>query len=116
MRTMTRFIAFAALTLSSGAGSRCPGGAPADDGPAAARNLLPNASFEDADGARPRGWRPERWNGRGASSHADTGRTGGRSVQISSTEGADWGWVATVPVEPFARYRLSGTSMNSRRA
>jgi alpha-N-arabinofuranosidase len=105
---MIPIVAFAAFTLSAGAGSRCPGGAPAEDAPAASRNLLRNGSFEDADRGRPRGWRQERWNGQGAFRLADTGRTGGRSVQVSSTEGADWGWTATAPVEPFARYRLSG--------
>ena len=98
MRTMTPIVAFAAFIPGVGA----------EDPPAAARNPIPNASFEDAGREGPRGWRRERWNGRGVLGHADTGRTGGRSVQISSDEGADWGWSASVPVEPFARYRLSG--------
>jgi len=36
------------------------------------------------------------------------GRTGNRSVELSSANGADLSWSANVSVEPFARYRLSG--------
>ncbi len=36
------------------------------------------------------------------------GATGGRSVSISSAKGADASWVATVPIRPYSRYRLSG--------
>src|SRR5688572_1690776 len=97
MRNVFLFVALAVLI------SRVP----AED-PPAAPNLMPNASFEDAGREGPRGWRRERWNGRGTLGYAETGRTGSRSVQISSTEGADWGWAATAPIEPFARYRLSG--------
>ncbi|MBM3878281.1 MAG: alpha-N-arabinofuranosidase [Verrucomicrobia bacterium] len=71
-------------------------------------NLLPNGSFEEADGGRPRGWRQERWAGEGTFSHAEVGRSGGRSVRLASERGADVGWTTTVPVDSFARYRLSG--------
>jgi len=77
-----------------------------------AKNLMPNPSFELAGKGKaqgmPQGWRQERWNGKGTQTFADTGRTGGRSVRIESADGADIGWAANVPVEPFARYRLSG--------
>jgi alpha-N-arabinofuranosidase len=76
--------------------------------PLAGADLVPNPSFETADGDRPRSWRQERWSGEGTFAHATTGRTGKRSVQLASTAGADISWSATVPVEPFARYRLSG--------
>jgi alpha-L-arabinofuranosidase len=75
---------------------------------AAETNLLPNASFEDADGNRPAGWRQQRWNGQATLRHDTTGRTGNRSVLIASEQGGDASWTRTVSVEPFARYRLSG--------
>ncbi len=76
-------------------------------GQAAETNPVPNPSFEEAGNRGPRGWRQERWNGQGTASLATPGRTGNRSVQIASTEGADMAWAAQVPVEPFARYRLA---------
>jgi uncharacterized protein len=75
---------------------------------AASVNLIPNASFEEVANNRPRRWRPERWTGEGSTALADSGRTGGRSVFVTSERGADLGWAATVPLEPFGRYRLSG--------
>lgn len=72
------------------------------------RNYVRNASFEQGDGNRPRSWREERYAGRATLTYANAGRTGNRSVMISSEEGADVSWSANVIVEPFARYRLSG--------
>jgi len=69
---------------------------------------LANGSFEQLRDGRPQGWRTQKWNGGGVFEAAATGRTGQRSVSIASEQGADIGWAATVPVEPFARYRLSG--------
>ncbi len=69
---------------------------------------LPNGSFEQQRDGRPAGWRTEKWGGDGTFEYAQVGHTGEHSVQISSTQGADIGWGATVPVEPFAKYRLSG--------
>jgi alpha-L-arabinofuranosidase len=71
-------------------------------------NLVPNASFERADGQWPRAWRQNRWGGEGILSYANTGRSGSRSVALASDPGGDLSWTATVSVEPFARYRLSG--------
>lgn len=77
---------------------------------AESQNLVPNPSFEapDRDRERPRAWRREQWNGTGTLTYANVGRTGSRSVELSSTTGADISWAANVPVEPFGRYRLSG--------
>lgn len=74
----------------------------------AAPNLIPNPSFEEVDGTRPRGWRQERWNGEVTVRQANVGRTGERCLELVSTKGADIAWAAEVPVQPFARYRLSG--------
>jgi alpha-N-arabinofuranosidase len=74
----------------------------------AAQNPVPNGSFEQADGRRPRAWRTMTWNGQGTFDLADTAHTGQRSVQLSSDQGGDLSWTATVRVEPFTRYRLSG--------
>ncbi len=71
-------------------------------------NLLPNASFEEADGDRATGWKTFTWAGSGQFAHADAGRTGKRSLKISSQQGGDIAWHAIVPLEPHATYRLSG--------
>jgi len=71
-------------------------------------NCLPNPSFESAAGAGPAGWKPATWNGRAVFEHGATGRTGDRSAVLTSVEGADVAWAATVPVKPFSVYRLSG--------
>jgi len=73
---------------------------------AAANNALPNPSFEEAD--KPTGWEAKTWNGEGTFACEKDGRNGGRCVWISSEKGGDLSWFATVPVKPFARYRLSG--------
>ncbi len=73
-----------------------------------AQNPVPNPSFEQSEGRRPRGWRTQTWAGEGAFAHANVGRTGNRSVELASERGADIAWTANVSVEPFARYRLSG--------
>ena len=69
---------------------------------------VPNPSFEVDDGLFPRGWHQERWGGEGTFAYADIGHTGNHSVQLASDNGADISWSATVPVVPFARYRLAG--------
>ncbi len=69
---------------------------------------LPNGSFEQQRDGRPEGWRTEKWGGDGVFEVAATGRTGEHSVLIGSEKGGDIGWAASVPVEPLARYRLSG--------
>jgi alpha-N-arabinofuranosidase len=71
-------------------------------------NPVPNSSFEQADGRRPRAWRSETWGGEGAFAHANVGRTGSRSVELSSEKGGDLSWTVTVSVQPFTRYALSG--------
>lgn len=75
---------------------------------ALAQEPVPNASFEQADGRRPRAWRTETWGGEGAFAHANVGHTDSRSVELSSEKGGDLSWTVTVPVQPFTRYGLSG--------
>lgn len=70
--------------------------------------FVANPSFEDLDGALPKGWRTADRRGEASFAVADIGHEGGRSVAISSPDGADASWVATVPIRPYARYRLSG--------
>ena len=72
------------------------------------QNLIANPSFEEADGNNPAGWRTEAWGGRGDFTYASIGRTGNRSVMISSDAGADVGWSQDVSVRPFCRYKLTG--------
>ena len=71
-------------------------------------NLLPNASFEEAAGDQPRDWKTHTWSGNAKFDYAEVGRTGKRSLMITSEEGADASWYTQVPVEPHATYRLSG--------
>jgi alpha-N-arabinofuranosidase len=72
--------------------------------------FVANGSFEEMDGANPKGWLPRSWQRDGGAAFAvdPTGHSGGRSVMISSEKGADASWLATVPVKPYSRYRLSG--------
>ena len=75
---------------------------------ASGQNTIVNSSFEQAEGRNPTGWRPQRWGGSGEFTYASIGRTGNRSVMISSTAGADIGWSQVVNVRPFSRYKLTG--------
>jgi alpha-N-arabinofuranosidase len=70
--------------------------------------FVDNPSFEDMAGDKPRGWEPRTWQGEASFKVEPSGRTGHRSVMISSEKGADASWVASVPIRPYARYRLSG--------
>lgn len=86
------------------------GGDGGDDLP----NLLENPSFEtpaggdtgDAD-AMPVGWSNTDYSGSPEFSYAETGYEGDRSVQVSSSEGADASWNTTVAVDPNTEYTLS---------
>ncbi|MCI0745471.1 MAG: ThuA domain-containing protein [Verrucomicrobia subdivision 3 bacterium] len=71
-------------------------------------NLIPNASFEEVSDGKPRGWRTTTHSGRGELTVADFGRSGNRSVKISSQQGGDVSWAVRVPVKPRTDYRLSG--------
>ncbi|HEU0008435.1 MAG TPA: PVC-type heme-binding CxxCH protein, partial [Verrucomicrobiae bacterium] len=83
---------------------------PASAGPAAdsPKNRLPNASFEELRDGKPVGWRTVTHSGRGEFSVGDTGRSGSRSVKISSVQGADASWSVQIPVKPRADYQLTG--------
>ena len=70
---------------------------------ASQQNLIVNPCFEEANGDNPAGWRTQRWGGRGDFTYAQIGRTGERSVMISSDAGADIGWSQNVGVRPFCR-------------
>ncbi|MBM4018856.1 MAG: alpha-N-arabinofuranosidase [Planctomycetes bacterium] len=80
----------------------------ADPAAQAPVNALGNPSFEQEARGQPRGWRTEKWGGEPAYEFASSGRTGKRSVCVSSEKGADGAWAATAPVEPWSTYRLSG--------
>ena len=83
-------------------------GWPAVCAAAAAETTVPNGSFEQAGDRGPEAWRPQTWGGRGEFEYASEGHTGDHSVSLRSEQGADISWTVRVPVEPFARYRLSG--------
>jgi alpha-N-arabinofuranosidase len=101
-----------ALVLGLGAGQAVRLAAVAGGGQAqvaAARNQpVRNGSFEDVTGNAPAGWRTAQFQ-RGAQFAVETaGRTGSRSVKISSAEGADAAWTTVAVVRPYAKYRLTG--------
>lgn len=77
---------------------------------AGVKQFVANGSFEEMDGENPKGWRHRNWQRGSDASFAvgSSGRTGGRSVVISSEKGADASWIATVPIRPYSRYKLSG--------
>ena len=70
--------------------------------------FITNPSFEDVAGDNPKGWEPRAWQPGAVFKVEPAGRTGGRSVAISSVKGADASWVTVVPVRPYSRYRLGG--------
>jgi len=103
-------VAACALVL---AGPACrPGseGPKVQDELAGVTQFVANGSFEEMQGESPKGWTSRSWQGRSDASFAvePVGRTGARSVAISSGKGADASWVATVPIRPYSRYRLGG--------
>ncbi len=73
------------------------------------KNPIANPSFEDVDGNMPKGWRTVNWQARAEFAVDETAaHTGKRSIRISSADGADASFQVLVPVQPFAKYRLSG--------
>ena len=68
--------------------------------------VVPNASFEEAAGAKVAGWSVRTWGGKAKFEHADVGHEGGHSVRVASTDGADAGWGAEVVVRPYSTYRF----------
>jgi hypothetical protein len=86
------------------------GGPQAGDELAGVTQFVANGSFEEMDGDNPKGWSPRSWQRGGGAAFVvePSGRSGGRSVMISSDKGADASWLATVPVKPYSRYKLSG--------
>ncbi len=98
----------AALGMSPAA---CKSEAPqaADEFAAIPAQAVANPSFEDMDGASPKGWVTRSWQQPDAAFAVETaGHTGGRSVSISSEKGADASWLADVAIRPYSRYKLSG--------
>jgi putative membrane-bound dehydrogenase-like protein len=73
---------------------------------ASAGGLIANPGFEAATGDAPSGWERRTYNGKGELTRVEGGRTG-FCVQISSTVGADVGWMITLPVKPKTRYRAT---------
>ena len=58
------------------------------------RNLLENASFEEGDSeGQPLHWQTRGWSGEPEFTvDSEVARTGGRSVKVSSRDGADASW------------------------
>ncbi len=100
--------ALAAVCLLA-AGAGCKFGAPREADEFAGKvQFIDNPSFEDLTGDNPKGWEPRSWQRSAAVFKVEPGRTGSRSVSISSDKGADASWVTIVPIRPYSRYRLGG--------
>ncbi|HZN64381.1 MAG TPA: PVC-type heme-binding CxxCH protein [Tepidisphaeraceae bacterium] len=93
--------AFAAYGVQQPAASAAPAQ------PAQPMNLIPNGSFEKADGNRPAGWDQRHYSGSATRDWVEGGRTGQKCLRIQSTEGADSSWFTDVRVEPDTDYRVS---------
>ena len=91
-----------------------PGPPQTADELAGVTQFVANGSFEELDGENPAGWQPRRWQraeaafGVGPFAAGPAARAGERCVSISSADGADASWLATVPIRPYSRYRLAG--------
>jgi alpha-L-arabinofuranosidase len=115
MTTRARLASFALTALAAcgltlvvtACRSEMPGG---NDELAGVTQFVANGSFEDLDGPLPAGWTTRSWQRDGDAVFAveTAGHSGARSVSISSRKGADASWVASVPIRPYSRYRLSG--------
>jgi DUF1680 family protein/alpha-L-arabinofuranosidase len=70
--------------------------------------MIGNPSFETAINNRPANWDRRTYNGRGEFNYVEGGRTGKRAVYLSSENGADIGWLTSVPVKPRSKYKLTG--------
>jgi len=118
----TRVGRFATIIIIAGACgllvnlAACRSGAPgAEDELAGVTQFVANGSFEEMDGENPKGWTPRRWQRQtdaqfaaGPFASGPAAHSGERSVLVTSEKGADASWVATVPIRPYSRYRLSG--------
>ena len=82
--------------------------APRPAATAEAPNPIQNASFEQPEAPKPAQWQTQTWGGTATFLYESPGHDGDRCVAITSDQGADVAWQTTVPVEPFATYRLSG--------
>jgi len=76
--------------------------------PLTPQGMIHNLSFEKAVKNKPAGWETRTYSGKGEFKYVEGGRTGKRAVCLSSESGADIGWLASVPVKPRSKYKLSG--------
>ena len=76
--------------------------------PKARPGTIRNGSFEKAVNNKPAAWQNATYGGIGKFEYVKGGRTGERSVCLSSESGADIGWLTSVSVEPHSKYKLTG--------
>lgn len=70
-------------------------------------NLLPNPSFEEIDGDKPKSWSQRTYGGEVEYAVSSEAKTGKHSLQITSAQGTDASWFAPVELEPDTEYRLA---------
>ncbi len=71
------------------------------------QSAIPNGSFEQVDGDRASGWRPQTWAGRADFRIAEGGHAGSRCALIDATAGVDGGWQSTFAVKPYSKYKIT---------
>jgi putative membrane-bound dehydrogenase-like protein len=79
-----------------------------------AKNLIPNASFEDVDGSLPSDWQVRDYNGEATHEIVKGGHTGDHVLRITSKTGADASMYVDANVEPNTDYVLSGWIKTSK--
>jgi putative membrane-bound dehydrogenase-like protein len=87
--------------------------APANDGgaggaKASKKNLIPNASFEEADGLKPKGWSIRNWSGEATQAVVAKGRSGKNAIRLSAEKMSESGYHIDIKVKPYMNYRLTG--------
>ncbi|MFC1734450.1 hypothetical protein ACFL6I_29480, partial [candidate division KSB1 bacterium] len=102
MKSLFKMLCFGTVILVAVMLSACTGGYDQELG------TVPNPSFEESQDDKPAGWAEYRFGGRPQFEYADSGRTGAKSVMVSSERGADAAWGVIIPVKPYSQYRLSG--------
>jgi putative membrane-bound dehydrogenase-like protein len=112
-RWITDAIAFAAAQNAGGFLQAAFASHPAtpDSGSTQAKvddtNLIPNPSFEDADGSTPSAWKVRDYTGEATHEIVKGGHLSGHALRIASKTGADASMFVDVPVEPNTDYVLS---------
>jgi alpha-N-arabinofuranosidase len=68
---------------------------------------IPNPSFEDVAGGKPKNWVRSQWQGKAVHEVSDVARTGKRSIMVGSGGApVDAAWSINLSTKPWTRYRI----------